>query len=163
MLLIDVHKLQVILAQPIALAALEDQVQDIRSILSFDCQDIFALGGAQDLSEGCEVHAERNITIASVWGEGFGLEHHGDERDVRVVHGLEGDTGVIAVEVAVLDEILDCIDDLWESAKALKAMSMPLTFFSTSACSRRASNTVAKESARLANRIPLRGGGCAYS
>lgn len=29
-----------------------------------------------------------------------------------VVHGLEGDAGVIAVEVAVLDEILDGVDDL---------------------------------------------------
>jgi hypothetical protein len=37
---------------------------------------------------------------------------------VRVVHGLEGDAGVIAVEVAVLDEILDCIDDLKKLAEA---------------------------------------------
>jgi hypothetical protein len=33
---------------------------------------------------------------------------------VRVVHGLEGDTGVIAVEVAVLNEVLDGVDDLKE-------------------------------------------------
>lgn len=31
---------------------------------------------------------------------------------MRVVHGLEGDAGVIAVEVAVLNEVLDGIDDL---------------------------------------------------
>jgi hypothetical protein len=112
MLLVNIHKLQVILAQPITLAALENQIQDIRSILSLDCQDILALGGTQDLGERCEVDAKGDITVASVWGEGFCLEHHGDERDVRVVHGLESHTGVIAVEVAVLDEILDCIDDL---------------------------------------------------
>ena len=29
-----------------------------------------------------------------------------------VIHGLEGDAGVIAVKVAVLDEVLDGIDDL---------------------------------------------------
>lgn len=29
-----------------------------------------------------------------------------------VVHGLEGDAGVIAVEVAVLDKVLDSIDNL---------------------------------------------------
>ena len=29
-----------------------------------------------------------------------------------VVHGLQGDSGVIAVEVAVLDEILDSVDNL---------------------------------------------------
>jgi hypothetical protein len=31
---------------------------------------------------------------------------------VGVVHGLERDTGVIAVEVTVLDEVLDGVDDL---------------------------------------------------
>jgi hypothetical protein len=31
---------------------------------------------------------------------------------VGVVHGLESDAGVIAVEVAVLDEVLDGVDDL---------------------------------------------------
>jgi hypothetical protein len=31
---------------------------------------------------------------------------------VGVVHGLERNTGVIAVEVAVLDEVLDGVDDL---------------------------------------------------
>lgn len=29
-----------------------------------------------------------------------------------VVHGLEGDAGVIAIEVAVLYEVLDGVDDL---------------------------------------------------
>jgi hypothetical protein len=33
---------------------------------------------------------------------------------MRVIHSLESDTGVIAVEVAVLDEILDGVDDLEE-------------------------------------------------
>jgi hypothetical protein len=112
MLLIDVHKLQVILAQPVVFAALEDQVQHIRSILSLDCQDILVLRGTQYFGERCEIHAKGNVAVATVWGEGLCLEHHGDERDVRVVHSLESDTGVIAVEVAILDKILDRIDDL---------------------------------------------------
>lgn len=29
-----------------------------------------------------------------------------------IVHGLEGDTGVITVEVAVLDQVFDGVDDL---------------------------------------------------
>ena len=33
-----------------------------------------------------------------------------------VVHGLQGNARVIAVEVTVLDEIFDCIDDLFEPA-----------------------------------------------
>ena len=31
---------------------------------------------------------------------------------MRVVHSLEGDAGVIAVEVAVLYEVFDGVDDL---------------------------------------------------
>jgi hypothetical protein len=116
-LLIDIHKLQVILAQPIALAALKHQIQNIGSIFSLECQDILALSGTQDFGERGEVDAKGNIAVASVWGKGFCLEHHGDERDVGVVHGLESNAGVIAVEVAVLNEILDRINDLEKSAK----------------------------------------------
>jgi len=39
---------------------------------------------------------------------------------VRIVHGLEGDTGVIAVEVAVLHEVLDSIDDLERELEGLE-------------------------------------------
>ena len=31
---------------------------------------------------------------------------------MRVIHGLKGDTGVIAVEVAVLHQVFDGVDDL---------------------------------------------------
>jgi hypothetical protein len=64
---------------------------------------------------------------------------------VRVVHGLEGNAGVIAVEVAVLDEVLDRIDDLEAliSINRVPGLRMysQFTFFSKSACSRRASST----------------------
>jgi hypothetical protein len=35
---------------------------------------------------------------------------------------LKGNTGVIAVEVAVLDEILNCIDDLEKLVKACEKL-----------------------------------------
>jgi hypothetical protein len=31
---------------------------------------------------------------------------------VGVVHGLESNAGIIAVEIAVLDQVLDCVDRL---------------------------------------------------
>lgn len=111
-LLIDIHELQVILAQPIVLAALKNQVEDIRSIFSLDGQDVFVLGSAQDFGKGGEVETESDVAIAAVGGERLGLEHHGDQGDVGVVHGLEGNAGVIAIEVAILDQVLDRIDDL---------------------------------------------------
>jgi hypothetical protein len=111
-LLINVHELDIILAQPVALGTLEDQVDDIRRILGLEGQDVFVLCAAQDFCEGGEIDAERKVAVAAERREGFGLEHHGDKGDVGVVHGLERDSRVIAVEVAVLHEILDGIDDL---------------------------------------------------
>ena len=113
MLLVNVHELDVVLAQPVALRALEHQVDDIRRILGFECEDVIVLCAAQDFGEGSEVDAEGKVAVAAEGREGLGLEHHGDESDVGVVHGLERDAGVIAVEVAVLDEIFDGVDDLY--------------------------------------------------
>jgi hypothetical protein len=62
---------------------------------------------------------------------------------VGVVHGLQCDTGVIAIEIAVLDKVLDRIDHLEHvqfSGHARRAVS--LTFFRRLACSKRASSTV---------------------
>ena len=60
-----------------------------------------------------------------------------------VVHGLQGNARVIAVEVAVLDEIFDRIDDLFEpctriSRSGIKRDKLETTY--RSACSRRASS-----------------------
>jgi len=112
MFLINIHKLQIILAQPVTLAALEDQVENIGRILSLQCKDILSLGCTENLCKGGKIDTESYIAIAAVGGEAFGLEHHGNQCNMGVVHGLEGDTGIIAIEVAVLDEILDGVNDL---------------------------------------------------
>ena len=112
MLLVNVHELDVVLANPVALSALEDQVDDVRRILRLKGEDVLVLCATKDFCEGGEVDAESKVAVAAEGREGFGLEHHGDQGDVGVVHGLEGNAGVIAVEVAVLDEVLDGVDDL---------------------------------------------------
>ncbi len=112
MLLIDIHQLKIVFGQSVALAGLELEVQHIWGVLGLEGKNIVVLGSTEDLGEGTEVDTERNVAIATVWGETLGLEHHGDERDVGVVHGLQSNAGVVAVEVAVLDEVLDRIDNL---------------------------------------------------
>jgi hypothetical protein len=63
-----------------------------------------------------------------------------------VVHSLECDTGVIAVEVAVLNEILDGIDNLHVRRTVSKLRGLEIakhekhTFFRMLACSKRASS-----------------------
>lgn len=112
MLLVNVHELDVVLADPIIVGTLEDKIDNIRRIFSFECEHIRALGGLQDFREGGKVDSKSDVAVASVRGERLGLQHHGDEGDVRVIHSLKGDSGVIAIEIAVLYKVLDGIDNL---------------------------------------------------
>ena len=112
MLLIDIHKLDIILAQPVAFAALKNQIDNVRRIFRLQRQYVFILRTSQHLHERGEVDAEGDVAVAAERGKGFCFEHHGDEGDVGVVHGLEGDAGVIAVEIAVLHKIFDGVNDL---------------------------------------------------
>ncbi|KAI7165257.1 Proliferating cell nuclear [Hortaea werneckii] len=97
---------------PVAVRALKDHVHNVRCILRLQGQDILILCTAQDLLQRGQVDAEGNVTVAAERREGLGLQHHGHESHMGVVHGLESDAGVIAVEVAVLDQVLDGVDDL---------------------------------------------------
>jgi hypothetical protein len=110
--LVDIHELEVILANAVLVGALELEVQAIGRILSLEGELVIAGGSAQNLCEGGEVETKGDVAVAAVRREGFRLEKHGHEGNMRVVHGLEGEARVIAVEVAVLDEVLDGIDDL---------------------------------------------------
>lgn len=112
MFLVNVHELEVILAEPVALRALKCKAYDIRGIFSGDGQQIVALQRLEDLVERREVDSQSEVPVATPPVEQLRLQHHGDEGDVRVVHGLQRHTGLIAVEVAVLNEVLDRIDDL---------------------------------------------------
>ena len=118
-LLVDIHKLEVVLAKSVTLAALEQEVEDIWGVLGLESEDVIVLSGAKDLSEGGEVDSKSYVAIASVWREALCLEHHGNQGDVGVVHSLQRNSRVIAVEVTILDQILDGIDDLEESVFAL--------------------------------------------
>lgn len=111
-LLVNVHELEVVLADAVVLAALKDNVEHVGRVLGLERQDVFVLRRAQHLGQRRQVDAQRNVAVAAEGGEALGLEHHGHQRDVRVVHGLQRDARVIAVKVAVLDEVLDGIDDL---------------------------------------------------
>lgn len=113
-LLVNVHELQVVFADTIILAALEYEVERVGVIIGLDSEDILILSSTQNPGEGAEVNAEGNVAVASVGREGFGLEHHGNESNVTVIHGLESNSRIVAIEVAILDEILDGINHLFQ-------------------------------------------------
>lgn len=102
MLLIDIHQLDIVLGEPLTLRALKHQIHNVGRVHSFESEDVLVGGGAEDFREGGQVYAEGDVAVAAEGGEGGGVEEHADEGDVGVVHGLEGDAGIVAVEVAVL-------------------------------------------------------------
>lgn len=66
-LLVDIHELQIILAQPIAVTALENQIEHIWCILGLERQDIFALGSTKNFRQRCQIDTKGEIAIASIW------------------------------------------------------------------------------------------------
>lgn len=112
MLLVNVHQLDVVFAQPVRLGTLKHQINDIWRVIRLQSQDIFILSSAEDLSQGDKVDTDRDVAVTAIGGEPFSLQKHGHKRNVGVVHSLKGDSGVIAIEVAVLYEILNGVDDL---------------------------------------------------
>jgi hypothetical protein len=111
-LLVNVHKLEVVLGDPVGLGALKHEVEHVGRVLGLEREDVLVLGGTQHLGERGEVDAERDVAVAAERRETLGLEHHRHERDMAVVHCLQGDAAVIAVEVAVLHQVLDRVDNL---------------------------------------------------
>ena len=67
MLLINVHQLDVVLADTIVLCALECEVDDIWCILRLECKDVLALCASKDLGEGGQVDTKSEISIAAEW------------------------------------------------------------------------------------------------
>jgi hypothetical protein len=112
MFLVDIHQLDVIFAQAICLCALEHEVHYVGGIFSLKGQDIVVLCSSEDFGQGVEVDTEGKVSVATKGREAFCLQHHRDKGNVGIVHCLERDSGVIAVEVAILHEIFDSIDHL---------------------------------------------------
>ena len=135
MFLINVHQLDIVLAKTIGVRTLKDHVDNIWSIFGLQCEDIVVLCGSEDFGEGGEVDAERNVPIATEGSEHLSFEHHRDQRNVGVVHSLESDSGVIAIEVAVLNQVFDRVDDLqrcqlWQ--RDVDEFELPFSGFLTS-------------------------------
>lgn len=142
MLLINVHELYVIFADSVHPGTLEDEVYDIWRVFSLQCEEIVVPTCAEHFGERAKVNAESNIAVASKRGEGVRSQQHGYESDVGVIHGLQRDAGVIAVEIAILHQVLDSIDNLEHSQVDLCVQPrVLLTFLRRLACSKRASST----------------------
>ena len=79
MLLVNVHQLNVVLADPVAVGALKDNVDDIWRVFGLEREDVVGLSRAEHLLQRCEVDTESDVPVASERRERLGFEHHRNE------------------------------------------------------------------------------------
>jgi hypothetical protein len=85
---------------------LVNKVQEVGIVGGFERADIVVLGALEDLGQTGEVDAQRHGTITSIVDEEFVGQVDRDQGDVRVVHGLEADAFLGALEVGIGYELL---------------------------------------------------------
>jgi hypothetical protein len=101
MVLVDIHQLDIILADPVLFRRLKHQIDRIWRVFSLERQYVAGLGSFQDFCERGQVDPEGDVAVAAERGKGFGAEHQSDQSYMGVVHGLHGDARVIAVKINV--------------------------------------------------------------
>lgn len=65
MLLINVHQLDVVLAESVRLCVLKHEVDDIRRIFCLEREDVVVLRSFQDFGERGEVDSESDVAVAA--------------------------------------------------------------------------------------------------
>lgn len=65
MLLVNVHQFDVILADPVAIGALEDNVDNIWRVFGLEGENIVGLSGAEDLLKRGKVDTESDVAVAA--------------------------------------------------------------------------------------------------
>ena len=77
-------------------------------------EDVVCVAALQNLEDGGEVDTECDWFVAFVRVEALSAEVHGDECDMRGVHGLERKTTLVAVDVGFLNHITQGVKNLSE-------------------------------------------------
>jgi hypothetical protein len=65
MLLVNVHEFDVVFTDSVRLSILEREANDIGSILRLHGQDVLIGRASQDFGQGCQVDAERNVSVTT--------------------------------------------------------------------------------------------------
>jgi len=94
---------------------LEHQRQRVTIVLGFQRDDIVITRALQNLPHVRGVESQADWPVAPEVVEAAGTQTHGHEGDVGVVHGLDGHLVVGAVDVGLLDEVLQSLDELLEN------------------------------------------------
>ncbi|PON87572.1 hypothetical protein TorRG33x02_165650, partial [Trema orientale] len=92
--------------------AFEHEGDRVGGVIGLDSDDVVVSSAFEHLGHVVEVHAQGEVPITAIVLEPFGSEEEGDESDVAGVHGLEREAGGGAVEVGIVDEVLERFQNL---------------------------------------------------
>ena len=72
MLLVNVHQLDIVLADPVAGLIFEDQIDHVGRVLRLDGEHVFVLSRTKHFCERAKVDSQGNVTIAAEGRECLG-------------------------------------------------------------------------------------------
>ncbi|PON36308.1 hypothetical protein PanWU01x14_329400, partial [Parasponia andersonii] len=88
--------------------AFEHEGDRVRGVIGLDSDDVVVTSAFEHLGHAVEVHAQGEVPITAIVLEPFGSEEEGEAG----VHGLEREAGGGAVEVGIVDEVLERFQNL---------------------------------------------------
>ena len=95
---------------------LEHEGEGVSLVLGLEGHDVVVAGALEDLGHVGRVEAKGDGAVTPEVVEAGGAEGDGHEGHVRGVHGLDGQLILGAVDVGVLNEVLDGFDESLEDA-----------------------------------------------
>lgn len=82
--------------------ALKQERQRFPRVLRSERDNVIVAGNLEDLGHGRQRQSQRQAAVSSIVVEGFGAEKHGDQRNVRRVHGLQRNADRVAIQIGLV-------------------------------------------------------------
>ncbi|KAJ1390317.1 hypothetical protein SESBI_37532 [Sesbania bispinosa] len=92
--------------------AFEHEGDGIAAIIGLDGDDVVVAGAFQHLGHVIEVHAHGDVAVAAVVLKPFRPKQQRHQSHVTGVHGLKGEPGGRAIEVRIVNQVLDRLEHL---------------------------------------------------
>lgn len=92
--------------------AFEHEGDGVGGVIGFDSDDVVVASAFEHLGHVVEVHAQGEVPVTAIVLEPFRSKENGHQSHMAGVHCLEREAGSGAVEVGIVDEVLDRFQNL---------------------------------------------------
>lgn len=91
---------------------IEHEGNGVTTVIGFDGDDVIISGALEHLGHVSEIHPHGEVHVAHVVLEAFGSKQERHQRHMAGIDVLEREAGAGAVEVGIVDQILDRFENL---------------------------------------------------